>query len=122
MEDWSDLLHPALRRKVGIVESPREVPLLSCSACQRMVACLHLLRQVSAGASPTDSCVCRCSASRCERSGCRRTPDPSSSDQQAFLNRTSSSGSSSSDSRSLWMLRVPDTVTLPLANKLTRIP
>ena len=28
MEDWSDLLHPALRRKVGIVESPREVPLV----------------------------------------------------------------------------------------------
>jgi hypothetical protein len=27
MEDWSDLLHPALRRRVGIVESPREVPI-----------------------------------------------------------------------------------------------
>lgn len=79
-------------------------------AYERLVVCLHMLWHVPAGARSTDSCPHRCSASRCARSGCRRTLDPSSLDQQAFQNRTSSSGLSSSDNRSLWMLRVPDTV------------
>lgn len=56
MDDWSDLLHPGLRRRIGIIESPREVPLTCNDELPRLcLLCVTLRTATFPGAGATRS-------------------------------------------------------------------